>query len=46
MNKLNTTALQALDSPDIILNISKHISVVSNPANFDRKEAALQLFSC
>ena len=40
-----TVVLQALDSPDTTLNRSKHISAVSNPANFDREEAALQYYS-
>ena len=44
MNKLNTFVLQALDSPDIILYRSKHISAVSNPAIFDREETALQYY--
>ena len=45
MNKLNTFVFQALDSSDIILYRSKHVSAVSSPTNFDRKETALQYYS-
>ena len=47
VNKLNTTALQGLDSPDILLYRSNNISAVANPAqSFDREEAASQFVWC
>ena len=44
VNMLNTTGLEALDSPDMILYRSKHVSSGFGPRNiwFDREETALQ----
>ena len=50
MNKFNTTVLQGLDSPNIIVYYGtdqNNISAVANPTKrFDREEAALQFVSC
>ena len=50
VNKLNTTVLQGLDSPDNIVYYctdQNNISAVANPAKrFDREEVALQFVWC
>ena len=49
MNKLNTTVLQGLDSPDIIYFCTdqNNISAVENLAkSYEREEAALQFVWC
>ena len=49
VNKLNTTVLQGLDSPDKVYFCTdqKNISAVANPAKrFDREEAVLQFVWC